>query len=251
PMSPSSMAACGTGPMPQNSTTRIPERTGAQRPDWPGHGSAMGEGLGEPHQSISRGGVRHACTANSWTGADVCQSVLRTPIRNQYCNPHIGIGFYVGCGSRAHAVQFKSLDRVRLKARPRARGLPRPPGMTGAAMGRNVMGKTIRIAGILLAASCSALPSIALPQGQAAAGGDEGAITSSDDIIVTARRREERLQDVPQAIIAFNSEQLTRANVTEVPDLVRITPGLVFQPNSLSNKSVSLTLRAQRQNLPN
>jgi iron complex outermembrane receptor protein len=113
------------------------------------------------------------------------------------------------------------------------------------------MGKSIRIAGILLAASCSALPSIALAQGQAAAGDDEGAITSSDDIIVTARRREERLQDVPQAIIAFNSEQLTRANVTEVPDLVRITPGLVFQPNSLSNKSVSLTLRAQRQNLPN
>ena len=111
------------------------------------------------------------------------------------------------------------------------------------------MRKTVRIAGILLAASCSAIPAMA--QAQTAPAGAEGAVTSSDDIIVTARRREERLQDVPQAIIAFNSQQLTRANINEVTDLVRVAPGLVYQPNALGNKSISLTLRAQRQNLPN
>ena len=97
--------------------------------------------------------------------------------------------------------------------------------------------------------ACSALPTAAL--GQSNTGSDTAAAVSADDIIVTARRREERLQDVPQAIIAFNSEQLTRANINEVTDLVRVAPGLIYQPNALGNKSISLTLRAQRQNLPN
>ncbi len=79
----------------------------------------------------------------------------------------------------------------------------------------------------------------------------EESIASGSDIIVTARRREEKLQDVPQAILAFSGAQLDRANVTSVPDLVRITPGLIFQPTALSTKSLSLTLRSQRQNLPN
>lgn len=73
----------------------------------------------------------------------------------------------------------------------------------------------------------------------------------TDDIVVTARRREERLQDVPQAIVALSGEQVQRANVTEIADLVRVAPGLVFQPSAVSSKALTLTLRSQRQNLPN
>lgn len=71
------------------------------------------------------------------------------------------------------------------------------------------------------------------------------------EILVTARRREERLQDVPQAILAFSGSQLEQANITQLTDVQRIAPGLVWQAAALGNKTVSLTLRGQRQNFPN
>lgn len=83
------------------------------------------------------------------------------------------------------------------------------------------------------------------PPARAEAGSDNG------EIIVTARRREERLQNVPQAILAFSGETLARANVTSIADVARLAPGLVNQPAALGDKALTLTLRAQRQNLPN
>ncbi len=48
------------------------------------------------------------------------------------------------------------------------------------------------------------------------------------DIIVTANRREERLQDVPVAITAFDSGMLAAAGISSTNELTQVTPGLNF-----------------------
>ena len=53
----------------------------------------------------------------------------------------------------------------------------------------------------------------------------EATQTGLDDIVVTARRVEERLQDVPVAITAFNGEALEARNVTDVQSLANVAPG--------------------------
>ncbi|UVO50496.1 TonB-dependent receptor [Sphingomonas sp. SUN019] len=50
--------------------------------------------------------------------------------------------------------------------------------------------------------------------------------TGAGDIVVTARNREERLQDVPLSITAFNSQALSNANVRNLRDISYLTPGL-------------------------
>lgn len=75
--------------------------------------------------------------------------------------------------------------------------------------------------------------------------------TETPEIVVTARRRAESLQDVPQSITAFSLAQLATANVTRVDDLARIAPGFVVQPSPLGSQALTVTLRSQRQNLPN
>ncbi|CAN5184679.1 TonB-dependent receptor [soil metagenome] len=103
----------------------------------------------------------------------------------------------------------------------------------------------------LIVLALASMPNIAWAQTATPVEEEAKAPTAVDDIIVTARRRAERLQDVPQAILAFSPAQIDRANVTQITDLVRIAPGLIFQPSAVSNKALSLTLRSQRQNLPN
>ena len=49
------------------------------------------------------------------------------------------------------------------------------------------------------------------------------------EIVVTARKREESLQEVPVAITAFSSEQLTKRGIVELEDLALSTPGLAFE----------------------
>ena len=51
---------------------------------------------------------------------------------------------------------------------------------------------------------------------------------SSGDIIVTAQRREERLRDVPISITALNADMLSKAGVSNLQDLERVTPGLAL-----------------------
>jgi iron complex outermembrane recepter protein len=103
----------------------------------------------------------------------------------------------------------------------------------------------------LIVLALASMNSVAHAQEAAPAEAEARTAGAVDDIIVTARRREERLQDVPQAILAFSPAQLERANIAQIADLVRIAPGLVFQPTALSSKALTLTLRSQRQNLPN
>ena len=55
-----------------------------------------------------------------------------------------------------------------------------------------------------------------------------------EEIVVTARKREESLQEVPVAITAFSSEQLTKRGIVEREDLALSTPGLAFEDYSSS-----------------
>ncbi|WP_394730087.1 TonB-dependent receptor [Altererythrobacter sp. GH1-8] len=64
---------------------------------------------------------------------------------------------------------------------------------------------------------------------QDAAAEDESAQTSGNVIIVTARKTEERLQDVPLAIAAFNSEDIRERQVRDLNDISKFTPGLNFE----------------------
>jgi iron complex outermembrane receptor protein len=51
-------------------------------------------------------------------------------------------------------------------------------------------------------------------------------VTAGTDIIVTARRVEERLQDVPISITAFDQQQLDQRNIFAAKDLAAFTPSL-------------------------
>lgn len=59
------------------------------------------------------------------------------------------------------------------------------------------------------------------------------------DIVVTAQRREERLQDVPVSVAAFNGPLLQRLGVTQITDVFAQTPGVKFQtPNGIAGFAV-------------
>jgi len=53
-----------------------------------------------------------------------------------------------------------------------------------------------------------------------------------DAIVVTAQKREQNLQDVPAAVSAVTSEQLEARNVTQVADVVRVSPSLTVTENT-------------------
>ena len=59
------------------------------------------------------------------------------------------------------------------------------------------------------------------PNAVVAASDAEAAETDPNAIVVTARRVEERLQDVPAAIIAFSQDTLTERGITTSYDLAR------------------------------
>ncbi len=73
-----------------------------------------------------------------------------------------------------------------------------------------------------LAGALAFLPSVASAQD----GADE-AIRGSE-IIVTAQRREEKSVDVPITVTTISEEQLQTANVQDLPDIAKVTPGLRF-----------------------
>lgn len=65
----------------------------------------------------------------------------------------------------------------------------------------------------------------------------EGA-SSGDEIVVTAQRREEKLVDVPISVANLSADALDTANVDELVDISKVTPGVrfdfssgFFQPN--------------------
>ena len=66
---------------------------------------------------------------------------------------------------------------------------------------------------------------------------------TSGDIIVTATRREQALQNVPVAISAYNTEDLSRLNVTSTSDLQRIAPSLVISTSANETNGSSVRIR--------
>ncbi len=90
--------------------------------------------------------------------------------------------------------------------------------------------------------SGTSLIAITMMASPAMAQSDNGAEASTNDIIVTARRVEERLQDVPISITAYNQEQLADRNVVNAQDLARYTPSLSANSN-FGNENSTFALR--------
>lgn len=90
-------------------------------------------------------------------------------------------------------------------------------------------------AAVLTALETTAITTMVfLPTSAAVAQTADSAATSDDGnmIVVTARKVEERLQDIPGAITAFNAEELQRRSISELEDVALQTPGLVFEDYS-------------------
>lgn len=66
---------------------------------------------------------------------------------------------------------------------------------------------------------------------------------SDEDIIVTARFRNETLQDVPQAISAFDTRVLQNVAARDITDLGPSTPNVIIQPVATFSNSASIYMR--------
>lgn len=91
--------------------------------------------------------------------------------------------------------------------------------------------KKVLLAGGCLFASGVALPAFAMQEQNA-----ETPVTSVGDIVVTAQRRAERLEEVPQAVVALTTEILDQANVVNIHELGRIAPGVQINFGGLSSQ---------------
>src|SRR5215207_7146587 len=80
--------------------------------------------------------------------------------------------------------------------------------------------------------------------------GPESAANGLEEIIVTARRTEERLQEVPVAVTAFNQATLQTRNVTDVQSLANVAPGLTVTPAN-SPTTLIVTIRGLGNTNPN
>ena len=61
--------------------------------------------------------------------------------------------------------------------------------------------------------------------------GQPAAAAGLEEIVVTATRREERLQDVPISVVAFDQSKLDEQGVKSIDDLARVSPGFNLQRN--------------------
>ncbi len=59
-------------------------------------------------------------------------------------------------------------------------------------------------------------------------GGNDASPSAGDEIVVTAQRREELSRDVPITVTTLNAQQLAVANVNQLSDTAKLTPGLRF-----------------------
>lgn len=90
------------------------------------------------------------------------------------------------------------------------------------------MMKSVALCGSAVALLWSVSPALA-QETSARVTADEG------DIVVTARKREERLQDVPIAVTAVNSEAMDARGWDSVSDLQQATPNISFTPGQGGN----------------
>jgi len=72
------------------------------------------------------------------------------------------------------------------------------------------------------------------------------AVTELDDVVVTARRRDERLQDVPIAIVAVQGEQLQARGVQTVLEIGRVAAGFKAEEANGRPGTLQIMIRGQR-----
>ena len=91
-----------------------------------------------------------------------------------------------------------------------------------------------------------ALAALAFMFGSATVVAQDGSTAARvlEEITVTARRTEERLEDVPVAVSAFNEAAIEERRIITEYDLQVATPGLLSRQGMASNY-VSWTLRGQ------
>ena len=93
-------------------------------------------------------------------------------------------------------------------------------------------------------ASLAALLFAAAPvqaQEQDASAADSGTL---EEVVVTARKREESLQETPISITAFSSATLDQANMVDLRDIGKYTPGMSFTSYGMgSNEAGAIFLR--------
>ncbi len=80
-----------------------------------------------------------------------------------------------------------------------------------------------------------------------AAANDEGGDSASESITVTARRTEERLQDVPAAVSAFNERALDRIQATDPTGLQGAVPNLNIVQGRGSSNAMNIYIRGVGQ----
>ena len=83
---------------------------------------------------------------------------------------------------------------------------------------------------------------------QARAADDQAQAAAADsasdgEILVTARHREEKLQDVPVAVIALSGNALAERAISTVSDLTKTTPGLNVTASARGASTPFIVLR--------
>ena len=72
----------------------------------------------------------------------------------------------------------------------------------------------------------------------------EAQSTALEEVVVTARKREESLQDTPISITAFSGSALEEANMVDLRDIGKYTPGMSFTSYGMgSNEAGAIFLR--------
>src|SRR5688572_12735849 len=89
-------------------------------------------------------------------------------------------------------------------------------------------GRKNMIASIEKAAASALALAAALASAPAMAQEAGGEAQVSSEIIVTAQRREEASRDVPISVTSLGQDQLATANVRQLSDTAKLTPGLRF-----------------------
>ncbi|MCF8505187.1 MAG: TonB-dependent receptor [Caulobacter sp.] len=97
--------------------------------------------------------------------------------------------------------------------------------------------KTIWKSVLLAGAAWTAMSGVSVAQ---ESGADD---TTVGEIVVTARRTEERLQDVPAAVTAFDEKALERVQATDVTGLTGSVPNLVLGQGRGSSNATNIFIR--------
>lgn len=93
---------------------------------------------------------------------------------------------------------------------------------TSARPARDLLVAVVAVAGAFI------LPSPVSAQSDAAALGSVAETVSLPEVTVTARKREESLQETPISVTVFSRETLEEANMRDLRDIGKYTPGMTF-----------------------